>query len=225
LSKTSALAFEKAYILHIKHSRFQSWKDLLREADQAQALKYIDSRITHDDALLVWAFSIVRRENQLLTYKVGRYRDNRDTFANRRSIGFTEMVGFEDASLFSDDMGVTECGLSAVMTDLDLSRSAFGANKAIIQPTISFALIAKETLPDPVFLFVMEWQCPSWFEPTARRLSLNEVRWTDATRPPNDIDAFEPWSAVAFTALVEMKGAGHHYGKENKGATRGVSAF
>jgi hypothetical protein len=70
-------------------------------------------------------------------------------------------------------------------------------------------------VPEPVVLFIMEWQCPDWFEPTARRLSLNEVRWIDATRRPNDIKDFEPWSAIAFTAIVDGIGQGRSNGETN----------
>jgi hypothetical protein len=111
-------------------------------------------------------------------------------------------------------LGIAECGLNAVLSDLDLSKSAF-PNEVIIQPSVSFTVIAMDQVAEPVVLFIMEWQCPDWFEPTARRLSLNEVRWIDATRRPNNIEDFEPWSAIAFTALVERAGKGRSDGKTN----------
>lgn len=200
LGKRSALALDKNYLRDIQALQFSSWEALLKHADSAGALKHVDSREKNDNLLFVWAFSIVRRNDQLLSYRVGQYRDNRDTFANRRSIGFPDLVAFDDASLFAHDLGVTECGLNAVLNDLDLSKSAF-PNK-VIEPSISFTLIATRQVPEPAILVVMEWNCPDWFEPTARRLSLNEIRWIDATRPPNDIHDFEPWSAIAFMALV-----------------------
>jgi hypothetical protein len=215
LGKACALALEKRYVLNLDSSRFLSWQSLLKDADAVGALKHADSRSDHGDLIFVWAFSVVRRADQLLSYKVGRYRDDRDAFANRKSIGFSELVGFDDASFFSEDMGVTDCGLNAVLTDLDLSKSAFRDQSELTRPSVSFALLAADGILDPVILFIMEWQCPKWFEPTARRLSLNEVRWIDATRPPNDIDAFEPWSAIALTALIEGAGQRSRDGKTN----------
>jgi HB1, ASXL, restriction endonuclease HTH domain len=200
LGKGSALAFDKSYFVPTTAVNACSWRDLLKSANLAGALKYVDSRTSDENLLFVWAFSIVRRNDQILSYRIGRYRDNRDAFANRRSIGFAEMVGSDDLSLFSDDMGVTECGLSAVLSDLDLSRSAFPTE--IVHPTVSFTFVPHGDAAEPAVLFIMEWQCPDWFEPTARRLSLNEVRWIDATHRPNDIEAFEPWSVIAFEALI-----------------------
>ena len=103
--------------------------------------------------------------------------------------------------MFCDDMGVAECGLNAVLSDLDLSKAAFP--NGVLKPSVSFAVNAIRSFIDPVVLFVMQWECPDWFEPTARRLSLNEVRWVDATHKPNDIEAFEPWSAIAFETLID----------------------
>jgi hypothetical protein len=99
-------------------------------------------------------------------------------------------------------MGVAETGLNAVLSDLDLFRSAFP--EEVVRPSASFAVIAIQTAREPVALCVLEWTCPDWFEPTARRLSLNDLRWIDATHKPNDIAEFEPWSAIALEALVEQ---------------------
>jgi hypothetical protein len=199
LAKPAALALDRDF-LGSQFINHLSWQNLLKVADKAGALKHIDPAIKDDQLVLVWSFSIVRRKDELLSYRIGRYRDNRDAFANRKSIGFAEMVSFQDDTMFSDDMGVTDCGLNAVLSDLDLSKSAFP--NGILKPSVSFAVVAIRTLIDPVVLFVMQWECPDWFEPTARRLSLNEVRWVDATHRPNDIEAFEPWSTVAFEAIV-----------------------
>ena len=213
LRKPAALALDKDFLGSRPIAKL-SWQDLFKAADRAGALKHIDPKIAHENLVLVWAFSIVRRRDEILSYRIGRYRDNRDAFANRKSIGFTEMVGFDDLTLFSDDMGVAECGLNAVLTDLDLSKSVFPTG--LIKPSVSFAVIAIRLVVEPVVLFVMEWECPEWFEPTARRLSLNEVRWIDATHKPNDIEDFEPWSAIAFEALVERASKKHSNVKEDK---------
>jgi hypothetical protein len=158
LGKVFALAFDKNYVLCRKSFEACSWRDLLKAADRDGALKHIDSRAVDENLMFVWAFSIVRRKDKLLSYRIGQYRDSRDTFINRRSIGFAEIVGYDDSSLFSDDMGVAECGLSAVLSDLDLSKSAFP--NEVIQPSVSFAIIAGNRVAEPVVLFVMEWQCP-----------------------------------------------------------------
>jgi hypothetical protein len=95
LEKPAALALEKHFLGSQSFAKY-SWQDLIKAADQAGALKHIDPRSSDDKFILVWAFSIVRRKDQILSYRIGRYRDGRDAFANRKSIGFAEMVGFDD---------------------------------------------------------------------------------------------------------------------------------
>jgi HB1, ASXL, restriction endonuclease HTH domain len=202
LFKPAALAFDRDF-LDSRSIETLGWQELVKSADRVGALKHVDPRIESDRIVLVWAFSVVRRRDKILSYRIGRYRDQRDAFANRKSIGFAEMVGFQDATLFSEDMGVQEAGLNAILSDLDLSRSAFAGE--IVKPSVSFAVIAIRTAREPVALCVLEWTCPDWFEPTARRLSLNDLRWIDATHKPNDIAEFEPWSALALEALVEQR--------------------
>jgi HB1, ASXL, restriction endonuclease HTH domain len=213
LDKPAALALDRDFLAAQSLAEL-SWQDLFRAADRAGALKHIDPKIVDERLVLVWAFSIVRRRDEILSYRIGKYRDTRDAFANRKSIGFAEMVGFEDYTLFSDDMGVAECGLNAVLSDLGLSKSAFP--NGTLKPSVSFAVAAIRSVVDSVALFVMEWECPEWFEPTARRLSLNEVRWIDATHKPNDIEAFEPWSAIAFEVLVDRASQKNSNVKKNK---------
>lgn len=213
LEKPAALALARSFLISSYHDRL-SWKDLLQKADREGALRHIDPKSQGDEFALVWAFSIVRRGNEILSYRIGKYRDKRDAFANRKSIGFSEMVNFDNHSFFSDDLGVADCGLNAVMTDLELSHSS--AKDGILRPTIAFAIIDTQSTSGPAVLFVMEWECPEWFEPTARRLSLNEVRWIDANHKPNDPESFEPWSHIALELLIERSNKMKFDGKENQ---------
>lgn len=206
LNKAPALAIDRKFAKEHASSSLCEWANLLQHASDAGAIRYIDPSRDSSDSILIWAFSVVRREQEILTYRMGRYRDDRDSFANKRSIGFPEMVSYDDKTLFShDDFGLAECGLNAVLADLDLSRSSFTSRDENFLPSVSFSLLADSGSEDAALLFVMEWECPEWFEPTARRLSLNDVRWIDARCPPNDIDSFEPWSIEAFSALLSTR--------------------
>ena len=200
LTKPAALAFTKQFLKSVSAEKI-GWQELFKLADRAGAIKHTDPRNRDPDLMLVWAFSVVRRGNEILSYKIGQYRDQHGAYTNSKSIGFVEMVGYDDLTFFSDDMGVADCGLNAVLDDLDLSRSIFP--EPVVKPSVTFALLTFRPATDPVVLFIMEWGCPQWYEPTARRLSLNDVRWIDATRYPNDIHTFEPWSAIAFEALLD----------------------
>jgi HB1, ASXL, restriction endonuclease HTH domain len=215
LAKPSTLVISREFVESSK-SWSTGWREFLHEANRCGAVHYVDARRPPADFYLIWAFSIVRRNTQLLSYRIGRYRDNRDAFINRRSIGFTDVVSYEDSSLFNSDLGITDRGLAVLLDDMDLSRSVFGSSEGIHEPDVLFPILTSDESSQPALLFVMEWTCPEWFEPTARRLSLNEVRWIDATRTPNDLDDFEPWSSAALSAIVENSLRYHNEEKENK---------
>jgi hypothetical protein len=215
LAKPYALAIRREFVEE-NESWPSGWREFLREAGRSGAVQYVDPRHNTNDCYLIFAFSIVRRSTQLLSYRVGRYRDERDAFVNRRSIGFADVVSYEDVSLFNSDFGVGDRGLSVLLEDLDLSRSVFGSSEDIHAPDVVFSMVAVDESSQPALLFVMEWPCPEWFEPTARRLSLNDVHWIDATRMPNDLGDFEPWSAAALSEIVENNLRCHDEEKEDK---------
>ncbi|MHC1999588.1 HTH domain-containing protein [Methylobacterium sp. CM6241] len=198
LDKAEALAIAEDFLLTIK-DQFVDWHSVIEKATQTGALKHIDPKTQHEGYHLVWAFSVVRKKDKILSYRNGLYRDNRDAFANRQSIGFAEIVTYKNQTLFSDDLGIADCGLRTVMYDLDLSYSAFPSE--IEKPAILFAAVLSGHQIKPSVIFVLEWECPDWFEPTARRLSLNDLRWIDPNQRLNDPDAFEPVSALALAGL------------------------
>lgn len=202
LAKPCALAINREFI-EKEDIFYTDWRELLKEANRSGAIVYVDAKHAPVDCYLIWSFSVLRRNTQLLSYRIGRYRDDRDSFVNRRSIGFADVVSHNDANLFNDDLGVVDRGLAVLLDDLDLSRSVFGSDGHIHEPKALFSLVAVDESSQPTLLLVMEWACPEWFEPTARRLSLNEVSWIDATRTPNNLSDFEPWSAAAISAIVD----------------------
>jgi hypothetical protein len=205
LFRAPALAVSRRFIESRKISVFDDWSKLLHAAKDEDAVKYVDASFSANEYVPVWAFSIVRRNRKLLSYRIGRYRDNRESFARRKTIGFPSMISYYDRTFFSrDDVGASECGMKAVLTDLDLSVNALRSANDQALPTISFALFVDY---DPSLLLVMDWRCPEWFEPTARRLSLNDLQWIDLF--PNDIDDFEPWSITTLGHLQQrMRSSG-----------------
>lgn len=168
----------------------------------------------------VWTFSVVRRGDCVLAYRVGRYRDDRDAFADRRSIGFPGALAADDVSLFSHDrLGVVDCATTVLQYDLDLSLATVdGAddNASARRPKID-GVIAVEGMEGALdVIVILSWACPDWFEPTTRRLSLNEPNWLCSKSRLNDINDFEPWSARVLAHLGaagewDKGGEGQHY--------------
>lgn len=197
-----SLALSASYVSSERFMLFHDWHDLLKDAEQRNALSYIDPKTADDEYAMIWSFSLVRREHSVLTYRIGRYRDGRDQFANRRTIGFPGIVGFTDNTLFSEgDYGAGDGALDALLTDLDLSLRAFTHAGKVELPTPVDVLRIDEKLAKPIVLLIMQWNCPDWFEPTSRRLSLNDVCWLDLSLRVNNINDFEPWSRAALESL------------------------
>lgn len=197
-----SLALSTQYIMSGRFSLFHNWHELVEDAEKCSALRYVDPKSTSDEVAMIWSFSMVRREKCVLSYRVGRYRDDRDQFANRRTIGFPGIVGFSDNTLFSDgDYGAAEGALDALLTDLDLSLKAFIGDKRLEYPSSTDIVLLDDKGERPVVLLIMQWVCPSWFEPTTRRLSLNDVSWFDISSRINNIDDLEPWSRAALECI------------------------
>ena len=62
--------------------------DLVYGLIQDGRYSYVDPKRPPSDYALVWSFVVVLRHLEVLTYRLGRYREERDTFFNRRSLGF-----------------------------------------------------------------------------------------------------------------------------------------
>jgi hypothetical protein len=175
------------------------------EADGAIAAMHPDD-MDAKGYCAVWTFSIVRRAECVLAYRVGRYRDDRDAFADRRSIGFLGALSADDVSLFSRDrLGIVDCATTVLQYDLDLSLATFdGVDKR--RPAID-GVIAVEGLNGTLdVVVILSWTCPDWFEPTTRRLSLNDPNWLCSRTRVNDMADFEPWSARVLAHLAAAQG-------------------
>ncbi|SPJ25056.1 HTH domain-containing protein [Palleronia abyssalis] len=175
------------------------------EAEDAVASMHPDEMQEHGYCA-VWTFSVVRRTDCVLTYRVGRYRDDRDAFANRRSVGFVGALAADDVSLFSDDpLGVVDCATTVLQYDLDLSLASFdsiGKETSASRPAIDGVIAVEGEDGSLEVVVVLSWFCPDWFEPTTRRLSLNEPDWLCSATRPNNIEDFEPWSVRVLDHLM-----------------------
>jgi hypothetical protein len=197
------LAIDADFVRDLGRNLPKEWSSLVRTAEDRGAIHYFEANGKPAAALAVWTFSLVRRGNLVLSYRSGRYREDRDSFANRRTIGFPGVVRFSDYTLFSNgDYGASENSLAAISSDLDISPTVFHT-ESIEPPRPISAFIVDREPGQSVLMIVMDWTCPRWFEPTTRRLSLNDPLWMDATLPLNNVDDFEPWSVSALGAVRE----------------------
>ena len=146
--------------------------------------------------ILLWSFVMVRRGPEVLTYRHGRYREGRDAFLQRRSIGFFTPVVDIDRDLFDrGDHGIVASGVRGVVLDLHLPRTVPREHE--YQGAASLKDFILDDGGD--LLALVTFQCPSWFEPLTRRLAINELAWMNLDVPVNHIEDFDPWSQRVLT--------------------------
>lgn len=214
LKRDNTLAIKRSFLE--KFCRGSSdFDDFFRSADLAGALAYLHpDEMSKKGYCSTWTFSMVFRDDSVLAYRVGRYRDNRDAFANKRSIGFPGALAVDDISLFSRDrLGAEDCAISVLVQDLDLSFSTFDADNAM-RPEVDCVMVVETERLDLNLVIVLTWDCPEWFEPTTRRLSLNQPHWLCTSVLYNDLDDFEPWSSVILADWAAAKEQ-TRFGKKN----------
>lgn len=143
--------------------------------------------------IVVWAFMLVIKEGSVLSYRQGHYRENRDTFMHRRTIGFYAPVVDDDLSLFDQtDHGIISSGIRALATDLDLQDPKMASMLEKCSSLRTFVMPSAPTACD--LLAVVSFTCPNWLDPTLKRLAINDLEWLDMSRLPNHREDFDPWS-------------------------------
>jgi len=156
--------------------------------------------------VLVWSFVVVLRDLDVLTYRLGRYREDRDAFFNRRSLGFFTLISQHDSSLFDVvDAGISSTGLRAAKLDLDILYDT--TNETTVPERINqnrFLLLSSTEETPGCLLSIVPFQCPEWFEPTKRRLAINEMSWMSTDIWPNNLEDFEPWSRRILRDVREI---------------------
>ena len=179
----------------------------LREMD---CLKYIEAsnKRTSDD-IVIWSYLVVTRNGLVLTYRHGPYREGRDEFLQKRSIGFYNPVSEHDLSLFDQNtLGVVNSGLTSLCLDLDLDPETvwqvLSTRSAVDQLIIVDSQGGTKDL-----LAVVNFDCPDWLEPLTRRLSINGLRWHDLHQQINHIEDFDPWSQAVLAHLSLNKESGN----------------
>lgn len=152
--------------------------------------------------MLVWSFVVVSRGNKVLSYRIGRYRDGRDTFLQRRSIGFFTAVSDEDCTLFDQrDFGIMSSGVHAAAIDLDIPEGVMDEEEYRNRSHLHCFFIHGEASTGLELIALVSFDCPEWFEPTKRRLAINDLQWLDIQAPRNHVEDFDPWSQIALAQI------------------------
>jgi hypothetical protein len=162
---------------------------------------YVNPKQKTDGFFVVRPFVCVFKGSRVLTYRVGRYRDDRDSFLSKRSIGFSTLVAPHDHTLFTRrDVGILHAGVRATMLDLDMTTNGDGYDQLAKKAVLHRFVLAQAENGSCDLLAVVSLKCPAWFEPFRRRLALNDLEWMELRNRINNIDDFDPWSRAVLKA-------------------------
>lgn len=206
LTRDNTLAVKRSFLANWRRRRVDA-SAFFHEAVAEDAIAYMHpNEMKGRGYCSTWTFAMVMRDDCVLSYRMGRYRDDRDNYAKRRSIGFPGPLTVEDVTLFSRDyFGAEDSAADVLMQDLDLSYASFhGLGKR--RPEIEHIMVVEADKALDVVI-VLTWHCPKWFEPTTRRLSLNDPHWLCTSIRHNNSDDFEPWSSMILGWAAEAKRA------------------
>lgn len=199
LTRDNTLAVKRSFLDSRRHALVDA-RSFFKAAEEDGAMAYMHPKEMRErDYCATWTFVMVVKDDCTLAYRVGRYRDDRDSYAKRRSIGFCGPLTIENATLFSrDQLGAEDCATDVLIEDLDLSYASFHGAGAQ-RPEIEHVMVVESNQSLDVVI-VLRWHCPKWFEPTTRRMSLNDPHWLRTSMQHNDLDDFESWSARVLSA-------------------------
>lgn len=170
----------------------------LREAREQGAFCYFSGPERTVSTLQVWCYVVLKRDDEVLTFRHGRYREGREAFLKRRSIGFYTPVSDRDVDLFNDgDLGISSSGLRAIAFDLDLPHFVFN-EKYRPKMNLSDFVLASDEAGKEDLLAIIDMDCPPRFEPLTRRLAINDLAWMRLDRPVNHLEDFDPWSRAVM---------------------------
>ncbi len=194
LHKSMVLAFSRGALKHLNGSAFKS--ETVLALLKSSAFHYApDVQHRALDDVVVWSFVMVTRDECVLTYRHGRYREGRDAFLKRRSVGFFTPVVDQDWSLFDkDDHGIVSSGVNAVTVDLDIPTNSKIEHNIDRSATLDHFFLYGENGNPTDLLAVIHFECPDWFDPVKRRLAINDLSWMSLKTQVNHIEDFDPWS-------------------------------
>ena len=170
---------------------------------QTGELSYFEFKDKPDGQVPVWCFTILVREECVLSYRVGKYRVHDEDVASKRTVGFASLITEDQQTLFNhQDLGIIEAGITALALDLDFPMDL----DVLEAETLDTTSVVEVSIDDDIeaVLLVIETGCPSWFEPTNRRLSMNDMKWIPFQVPPNHLDDFDPWTQAVVRHRFEF---------------------
>jgi hypothetical protein len=208
IAKRRARELQKEYVAYlvdgsIKPSDYNKClaPKTIKRLIQRNAVAYHRFSPERGSGLDFYAFAVVRRGDEILTYQRGSYREQRSEFVGRRTIGFTTPVCHDDYTLFDyEDHGAVTAALTAVAIDLDLeftpefTRFEEDANLRFCIPITD--------AEHSSFVAVVEVKAPKDYRLQSKRLAINDMEWVPISTAKDNRAAFDPWSATIIEKIA-----------------------
>ena len=199
LVRGPVLALERKALEHVTHSEGALDPKTVFGLLKADKFRYDDPRNKNPDSVFFRSFVCVQRDSMMLSYRIGRYREDRDSFMSKRSIGFSTFVHADECTLFNyRTFGIIDAGVQATKVDLDVPDIPASLSEEPIKANLTRFLWSHNPGGSDDILAVVLFECPRWFEPVTRRLALNDLRWIDR-KHVNNIEDFDPWSRIVLS--------------------------
>ena len=191
---------------HFKSGSHSRSVDVLSTVNEGSHFDYLKQKEIEPSSAAVWAFAVVRRSDQVLSFRCGHYRDYRDSFSQKRTIGFSSLVSEDCRDLFDlRGFGIAQCGINSVSTDLNVPISENKDLDDQFSHKLSTFILSEDD-GKPCVVAVLELTAPDWFEPVNPSLSINDLTWLRYDVCPNNLDDFDPWSKAIFEGCLISKG-------------------
>jgi hypothetical protein len=198
----NALALNSEHLAALRLKQSQPEKSSLSTLLHAARYYYIhDSKTRRPEDSLVWAFVVLTRKKSVLAYRQGKYRESRDSFSGKRSIGFYIPISEKDNDLFDrENLGILNSSLSILCLELDIDPRVVW-NELLPSACLDKLFVAQSQERVTDILALVRFECPDWLEPLTKRLSLNDIQWLDVRSQVNHIEDFDPWSELILSHL------------------------
>ncbi len=203
--KTRHLAFLKA-LPQSEPDLFHRYPVLTAEGFEDEVRRgnigYADQVEVHDRSLCgIYAYVIVSRGEEVLVHRRGNYREGRRSFVQKLSLGFSCPISHDDMTLFDfDDHGLVSAGITALAIDLDVE---FSSELPKFEEAAHLQLCPIVPGPGQAtnLIGIVRVEAPTTFEPTRKRLAINDLGWMYMGDRRARVREFDPWSRYLIREL------------------------
>lgn len=148
----------------------------------------------------IHSFVVVHRDDEILSYRSGKFVPHSDPLRGMRSIGFGGAVFASDVDLlYNSIFGIAENAIDDLAYGIGLpKRMAEDARyKNQVHPYVGALLFSPKTQMHHLYVALC-YKCPKDFIPAKSALSLNELRWVHAKNPGNHLGDYDLMSRFLF---------------------------